>query len=163
MVRVEPMTEEWLVALADGDPVFTERFGIQVEPDWAGFPGVIEWALGELRKGEPAEWGMHLFFDDDGTLVGNGGWKGVPVDGAAELGYSVAPSRQRRGIATAAVNELLARAQRAGLRIAVAHTLATPSASTTVLRRCGFGWCREHLDPEDGLVWRWERALAAPR
>lgn len=94
----------------------------------------------------------------DTALVGNAGWKGEPVDGAAELGYAVAPSRRGRGIATA-VRELVARASVAGLRTVVAHTLAEPSPSTSVLARCGFAKVAEVVDPNDGPIWRWELSL----
>lgn len=155
MVRVDPATDAWFEALAQSDDVFEARFGVRVEPGWAGFEGVIEWTLSCLQKGQPAEWGTHLIFDDDGTLVGNGGWKGAPVDDVAELGYAVAPARQGRGIATAVVRELVSRGRAAGLRLVLAHTLPEPSASTAVLTRCGF---RNAGDAdEDGVaVWRWE-------
>ena len=39
-----------------------------------------------------------------------------------------------------------------------AHTLPTPNASTRVLAKCCFQYIGEVIDPEDGLVWRWERA-----
>ena len=40
-VEVVPARLDWLEALAEGDDVFTARFGIAVEPDWAGFPEAI--------------------------------------------------------------------------------------------------------------------------
>ncbi len=39
-----------------------------------------------------------------------------------------------------------------------AHTLPAPNASTRVLAKCGFERTGEVEDPEDGLVWRWERS-----
>lgn len=101
-MRVAPVTREWAEALAEGDEVFSARFGVEVEPGWADSPEVIALMLRSTRAGEPPEWGPHLYFDDDGTLVGNGGWRGAPTDGIAELGYAVAPGRQGRGIATRA-------------------------------------------------------------
>jgi RimJ/RimL family protein N-acetyltransferase len=38
-----------------------------------------------------------------------------------------------------------------------AHTLPQPNDSTRVLARCGFRHAGEVTDPEDGLVWRWEK------
>lgn len=159
MVRVEPITLEWALALADGDAAFEERFGITVEADWSGFPEALPILLEAARAGSMTEWRPHLFFDSDGALVGNGGWKGPPQDGVAELGYAVAPSRQRRGIATAAVREFVQRARRAGLRAVCAHTLAEMNASTKVLERCGFARTDELIDPDEGPVWRWELQL----
>ena len=37
-----------------------------------------------------------------------------------------------------------------------AHTLPQENASTRVLTKCGFDFVGEVIDPEDGLVWRWE-------
>jgi ribosomal-protein-alanine N-acetyltransferase len=159
MVRVEPVTRQWAEALAEGDAVFTERFGIPVEDGWSGFPEALPLIVEASQRSGPNDWGPHLFFDVDGTLVGNGGWKGGPVDGAVELGYAIAPARQGRGIATAVVDELVRRARIAGVRTVLAHTLAQESASTTVLKRCSFTRVGEVRDPVDGVVWRWELGL----
>lgn len=78
---------------------------------------------------------------------------GPPQDGAAELGYAVAGQREGKGIATAAVRELLDRARIAGLLVAIAHTLAASSASTTVLERFGFSQVGESMQPDVGAVW----------
>jgi RimJ/RimL family protein N-acetyltransferase len=162
MVRVEPIRREWAEALAEGDAVFTERFGIPVETGWSGFPEAVPILLQAAKSGVPGQWGPQLFFDDDGALVGNGGWKGAPQEGEAELGYAVAPSRQRQGIATAVVRELVERARRADLRVVVAHTLAEQNASTKVLARCGFTRTAQLADPDQGQVWRWELSLRQP-
>jgi GNAT superfamily N-acetyltransferase len=155
-VRVEALRLDWAEALAHGDAVFSDRFGIPVEPGWTGFPDALPILLDAARAGADPRWGPQLFFDSDGALVGNGGWKGPPNDGVVELGYAVAPSRQRRGIATTVVRELLARARRADVRQVCAHTLAEENASTKVLRRCGFARTAELDDPDEGPGWRWE-------
>ena len=104
MVRVKPVTQAWAEALVLGDDVFAERFGTAVEPGWGeGFPEVMAFLAEVPNATTPGEWGLHLVFDEEGALVGNAGWKGEPVDGAAPLGYAVAPSRRGRGIATAVV------------------------------------------------------------
>ena len=151
---------DWLEALAEGDDVFTARFRIPVVSGWVGFPEALTAAVEEARRRSEDPWGTHLFFDDDGALVGFGGFKGPPREGEVELGYAVAPSRQGRGIATAVVEQLLSRARTADVRIVSAHTLAAENASTAVLRKCGF----IHTDQSHesvGDVWRWERVVAA--
>ena len=163
MARLELLAREWAQALVEGDAEFSKRFGIPVETGWPGFVETrraLVAAAGGRDDTDP--WGLHLFFDDDGALVGNGGWKGPPLDGVAELGYAVAPARRRRGVATSAVRELLSGARSAGLRTVVAHTLAEESASTAVLIRCGFTRVSEFLGHEDGLVWRWECNIDTP-
>ena len=60
------------------------------------------------------------------------------IQGASgKLGYAVAPSRQGRGLATAAVAVLVERARLAGVRVVSAHTLAVEGPSPAVLRRSG--------------------------
>ena len=110
-VRVEPLTLEWIEALVEGDGVFAARFGIPVEAGWEGFPEALRPTLEDVRRNGADPWGSHLFFDDDGTLVGFGGFKGPPRDGEVEIGYAVAPPRQGRGLATAAATALVERAR----------------------------------------------------
>jgi ribosomal-protein-alanine N-acetyltransferase len=161
MVQVVPARLDWLEALEEGDDVFAQRFGRPVEADWAGFPEAVPHAveLARVRSADP--WGTHLFFDDgdDGALVGFGGFKGAPTDGVVELGYAVAPARQRRGIATAVVEILLERARAAGATTVIAHTLAGPNPSTGVLDKTGFRHTGS-LDDDGVTVWRWERPAA---
>jgi [ribosomal protein S5]-alanine N-acetyltransferase len=157
---VVPVSLPWLEALLEGDSIFVEQFNVPVVPGWCVFPETLPFALKLARLGQ-RDWGVHLFFDSsDGALVGNGGWKGPPVDGRAELGYAVAESRRNLGFATAAVRELTARGRAGGLDCVVAHTLSTESASTSVLRKCGFTRVGEVDDPDDGPVWRWELRFA---
>ena len=158
VVQVSPARLDWLEALAEGDDVFTEHFGIAVEAGWAGFPEALP-ATVEAARRRPVDdpWGTHFFFADDGALVGLGGFYGPPVDGVVEIGYAVAPSRQGRGIATAAVDILLARADEAGVSVVIAHTLAQVNASTGVLGKTGFVRTSAQNDPDLGTVWRWER------
>ena len=158
-IRIEPVTPEWADALSNSDAEFTRRFGVPVEAGWAGFPEALPIIIAAAREGGPGQWGPHLFFGEDGALIGNGGWKGPPVDGAAELGYAVAPARQGRGVATAVVRDRVRRARAAGLHMAFAHTLAAESASASVLARCGFARVAELTDPDEGPVWRWELRL----
>ena len=159
-LRVEPALLPWVEALILGDGVFSRRFGVAVASGWCVFPEVLDLALEAARTGNQ-EWGVYLFFDaSDGALVGNGGWKGPPVDGCAEIGYSVAEGRRNRGIATAAVHEFIRAGCAARLERIIAHTLPFESASTSVLRRCGFAMTATDEDPEEGPVWRWELPLA---
>lgn len=161
-VRLEPIRLEWAEALNEGDDTFSERFGIPVEADWMGLPDTVPVLLEAAREAIDEPWRPHLFFGSDGALIGTGGWKGPPEDGVAELGYAVAPSRQRQGIATAVVRHFVGEARNAGLRTVRAHTLAQQNASTAVLSRCGFTRAAELDDPDEGPVWRWEIQLSPP-
>ena len=159
VVQVSSARLDWLVALAEGDAVFTSRFRVAVEPDWAGFPEALPAAVAAARQRLEGPWGTYLFFDDDGALVGIGGFKGPPTDDVVEIGYAVSPSRQGRGIATAAVHYFLAQAAREGVATVIAHTLAGVNPSTRVLTKTGFVRTTAQHDPEVGEVWRWERSV----
>ncbi|WP_116995895.1 GNAT family N-acetyltransferase [Desertimonas flava] len=161
-MRVEPLRLDWIEALVEGDSTFTERFGIEVVEGWAGFPEALPHALHAARQRDADPWGSQLFFDDDGALVGFGGFKGPPHAGEVEIGYAIAPARQGRGLATDAARTMIDRARARGASRVIAHTLATPNASTAVLVRCGFIHTATTADPDggvDGDVWRWELPL----
>ena len=77
-----------------------------------------------------------------------------------EIGYGIVPDFQGKGYATEAADALVNFALNSGLvRLARAHTLAQRNASTRVLAKCGFTFLGEFIDPEDGPVWRWEKAV----
>lgn len=155
--RVEPLRRAWAEALMEGDVVFADRFTTVVVPGWAGFPHVLPALLEGARRQDGDPWGSHLIFDGtDGALVGLGGFKGAPAEGEVEIGYAIAPARQGRGLATAAVGVLIGRALGAGVRTVVAHTLAEPNPSTSVLVRHGFRRVGTLHDGDLGRdVWRW--------
>jgi ribosomal-protein-alanine N-acetyltransferase len=161
-MRVEPLRLDWIEALVIDDATFTERFAIPVVEGWAGFPEALPFALEGARRHDADPWSAHLFFDDDGALVGFGGFKGPPADGLVEVGYAIAPERQGRGLATGATRAMIELARADGVDGVVAHTLAMPNASTAVLTRCGFVLVATTPDPDggvDGDVWRWELEL----
>ena len=93
------------------------------------------------------------------SVIGRCGFKGPPgADGVVEIAYGVAPEHQGKGYATEAAAGLAAYAFASGLvRLVRAHTLPEANASTRVLTKCGFRRVGEVMDPDDGLVWRWER------
>jgi RimJ/RimL family protein N-acetyltransferase len=93
------------------------------------------------------------------SVIGKCGFKGPPAaDGSVEIAYGIAPEHQGKGYATEAAAALVRYAFDSGqVRVARAHTLPEPNASTRVLTKCGFRRVGEVMDPEDGLVWRWER------
>jgi ribosomal-protein-alanine N-acetyltransferase len=89
-----------------------------------------------------------------GRLIGICGYKGPPNDaGTVEIGYSVMPTYQRQGSATAAVGLLIARAFR-DLRVTAveAETLPSLLASQAVLMRNGFILVSRRDDKELGQI-----------
>jgi RimJ/RimL family protein N-acetyltransferase len=93
-----------------------------------------------------------------GAVIGSCAYKGPPDEGGVvEIAYAVDPEYQGRGYATEAARALVNFAFRSGqVRLVRAHTRAENNASTRVLAKCGFERVGEVVDPEDGLVWRWE-------
>ena len=99
---------------------------------------------------------------EGGLAVGQCGFKGPPAEGMVEIAYGIDPEHQRQGYATEAAAALTAYAfGSGGVRVVRAHTLPEPNASTRVLTKCGFRRVGDFLDPEDGLVWRWEKENGA--
>jgi ribosomal-protein-alanine N-acetyltransferase len=154
---LQPATLAQIEALIAGDDVFAAEFGLNVVAGYIAFPEALEYTRKGLAEGLDPNWSSHLIIDPDaGELVGLGGFKGPPVAGEVEIGYGVAPERQGRGHATAAARWLTDTAFARGVEVVVAHTLAEPNASTTVLQRCGMTKVGELVDPDDGPIWRWE-------
>jgi RimJ/RimL family protein N-acetyltransferase len=93
-------------------------------------------------------------------VVGTCAFKGPPdSEGAVEVAYGVEPSYQGRGYAKEATAALVEFALHSGARVVRAHTRPGHVASTRVLAASGFERVGDVLDPEDGLVWRWEFVL----
>jgi RimJ/RimL family protein N-acetyltransferase len=116
--------------------------------------------LAGARATDPWIHGFSLVHRDSGTVIGSAGFKGPPdCEGNVEIAYGVAPEHQGKGFATEAAQALVAYAfSREWVRSVRAHTLPQANASTRVLTKCGFRRVGEVIDPEDGLVWRWELA-----
>jgi [ribosomal protein S5]-alanine N-acetyltransferase len=102
--------------------------------------------------------GFSLLLRDTDTVVGKAGFKGPPADGVVEIAYGLSPEYQGKGYATEAAEALTAYAFQSGkVRVVRAHTLPESNASGRILTKCGFRRIGEVIDPEDGLVWRWEK------
>jgi RimJ/RimL family protein N-acetyltransferase len=112
---------------------------------------------------DPFKHGFSVVYGDDSVIVGKGGFKGPPsAEGVVEIAYMVLPEYQGQGFGTAAAQALVDYAFSSGqVRCARAHTLPESNASTRILTRCGFAYIGEVVDPDDGLVWRWEKRCDA--
>jgi RimJ/RimL family protein N-acetyltransferase len=156
-VRLLPATVEHLVALQSDPSVFGRLIGSAVPEGWPEFPESIGFTLDRLREHpDEGDWWMHFFLAAD-ALVGSGGFVGPPQDGVVEIGYELAPAFRGNGLGTAAAAALVEKARATGAAtLVIAHTLAHDNPSTGVLRRLGFRWVRELVDPEEGPIWRWE-------
>lgn len=115
-------------------------------------PEVVELLRGIAAEvGGEAAWMMVV----DGEGVGMISIKERDARGRWDIGYGVAPTREGRGYATAAVAALKAIAQTNGASGLTAETLPDSGASPAVLRRNGFRCIGQFDHPEDGIVDQW--------
>jgi [ribosomal protein S5]-alanine N-acetyltransferase len=123
----------------------------QVSPDWIA-------RVKATTSADPWTCGFAMVHRASGAAVGSCAFKSPPdADGIVEIAYGVNPDHQKLGYATEAALGLVKFAFASGrVRIVRAHTLPATNASTRVLTKCGFEYVGEVIDPEDGLVWRWE-------
>ncbi|HEX8573414.1 MAG TPA: GNAT family N-acetyltransferase [Allosphingosinicella sp.] len=109
------------------------------------------------RDPRPDPWGSYIGCDGE-TPVGLCAFKAAPDPaGTVEIAYMTFPEFEGRGHATAMAGALARIAFEAGSPLVIAHTLPEENSSGRALRRNGFVNAGETIDPEDGLVWRWER------
>jgi RimJ/RimL family protein N-acetyltransferase len=165
-LRLIPYSPDHLLALIEGEEGFEERFGWRAADGLRAFLVSDEvspaW-LAQLRASAAADPWVHGFaivHPESRSVIGNVGFKGPPdEDGMVEIAYGIVPAFQGRGYATEAAEAAVEFAFGSGcVNLVRAHTLPTPNASTRVLAKCGFERTGEVVDPEDGLVWRWERS-----
>ena len=100
--------------------------------------------------------GFYVIAEIDGrpTLSGTAGFKGPPnADGVVEIGYSIVEKFQRRGIASAAVAQLVDRAfADPRVEVVTAETLPSLAASRGLLEKCGFVLTGTRTDPDEGEI-----------
>lgn len=164
-LSLRPAGEAWLTALIAGAETFALLTGFRVADGCNEFPKSLLFSLDRLRRARESErrwWAPLLFVERSVNLVaGMGGFKGPPLNGEVELGYSIAPAHRGRGLATESAGAMAEAALKVpGVEVVVAHTRAQPGPSPRVLEKCGFVRAGEGLDPEEGVVWRWEKRRA---
>ena len=108
--------------------------------------------------------GFKVMLREGGAVAGTLGFKSPPsAEGVVEIAYHIHADHQRNGFATEAVQAVVARVFGGAMaKVIRAHTLHGNEASKRVLAKCGFRLIGEVVEPEDGLVLRWERDASAP-
>jgi RimJ/RimL family protein N-acetyltransferase len=164
-LQLLPFSPEQQLALIEGPLQFEERSGLRAAAELHDFfvsDDVSPAWLAQLRASlvaDPWVHGFAVIHRENGEVIGSAAFKGPPdEDGLVEIAYGIVTSYQGRGYATEAAAGLLAFAFGSGqVHLVRARTLPEPNASTRVLAKCGFAFIGDVVDPEDGLVWRWER------
>jgi [ribosomal protein S5]-alanine N-acetyltransferase len=155
-MRIVPAELQLIDAALTSDEALASKLGCEVVPGWETFAGALESVRDGLANNpDGAQWGPRLFVaGDPPQLVGWGGFKGPPRDGVVELGYEIAESERRRGLATAAVQAMLEEAFAAeDVTAVLAHTLPEDNTSNRLLERIGFRFDGE-VGVGDELTWR---------
>jgi RimJ/RimL family protein N-acetyltransferase len=161
-LRLVPATVALLEAELESYELLGRALGAVIPSDWPPEHHdreTLEFWRERLLKPGAAGWWLHyavLTAPEPAMLIGSVGYKGPPADGVVEIGYSVVPSWQRRGLATEACRALIHAAWERGASIVVAHTLARLVPSIGVLRRLGFE--RADSSQADELEFRLRRA-----
>jgi ribosomal-protein-alanine N-acetyltransferase len=163
-LTLSPHHPKDLLALAKGPAEYEKSSGMSVAD------GVREFVLAatsnfhvELQavtSPDPWRFGFAIVHTAENIVIGMCGFTGPPTpDGAVEIAYSIAPGYEGKGYATEAAAALIDFACKNGrVRTIRADTRPETNASTRVLEKCGFKKVREVVDPENNLVWRWERS-----
>lgn len=128
----------------------------EVSPEW----------LARMRDSSPTPWthGFAIVERASRSNVGSCGFRGPPdEDGMVEIAYGIDEDQRGRGYAKEAAAALTDFALGAGARVVRAHTQPENGASAHVLVSCGFVPIGDVMDPEDGLVRRWELPRPATR
>lgn len=154
------------IAHADlsGRVSLSAAIGAAVPESWppALMIDALPWFISEIDR-NPTASGWYYWYailaGKSPVLAASAGFKGPPdVHGTAEIGYSVLPEFQRRGIAAEMVVALSGWAFEAGARLLIAETTPDNVVSIKVLEKAGFSGCG--TGAEKGSI---RFCLAAPR
>ncbi|MFT7462964.1 MAG: ribosomal-protein-alanine N-acetyltransferase [Pseudohongiellaceae bacterium] len=165
-LQLELLAPQQLLALIDGAEQFEQAFGYSADEGLRDFivsddvPDEFIEVLQDAGQADPWMFGFGIIDIARQSVIGTCGFKGPPdIGGMVEIAYAIVPSCEGQGFATEATAALVAFAQEEpDVQLLRAHTLPVANASTHVLRKNGFALIGEVEDPDDGPVWRWERA-----
>lgn len=169
-LRIQSHTPAQLLALFKGVEQYEALIGLRAAEGFGDFYSSDnvspDWVARLREESEPNRWllGFAIVHRETEFVIGSIGFTGPPDDdGVVEIGYGIVPGYQRRGYATEAARVVVEFAFGHDIvRRVRAHTMPEPNASTTVLTRCGFEFLGGVVVPEDGPVWRWEKARPVP-
>lgn len=116
-----------------------------------------------LLRAAPADLALFAFVSmSPAQVVGSAMLKRRPEPGRVEIGYGVAESARGKGVATAAVRQMMARAfEDPGVDEIYAETAVDNAASRRVLEKAGFSHVGQRESEEDGRVDQWSLSRAA--
>lgn len=96
------------------------------------------------------------YAQENGDLVGTGGFKGPPINGTTEIAYGTFEKYRKQGIGTTICEHLVDLSLKTDPSIKItARTLPEENFSTRILKNNNFIFMGTVNDPEDGEVWEW--------
>ena len=129
-------TERLRLVLISADDAADMREGRRQDRWHSGYPRRDDVDAASMVGDGTSPWGpRHIVLDR--LAVGSIGCFGPPADGETEIGYGLVEEVRGLGIATEAVQALIAETQRVGVRLR-ASVLPDNTASIRVLAKCGF-------------------------
>lgn len=161
-VGLEALSREHLKTLAQGDT--PADLAARALPGALPPAKVASRALERLDAGGTEPWCevFAIAVAASGVIAGGCGFKGNPVDGRAGIFYGVAPAQRGQGIATAAVNLLVARAFALGARSVLAEILPGNLASERTVQACGFVCLGRRVAQDGEVVVQWLARQSPP-
>jgi [ribosomal protein S5]-alanine N-acetyltransferase len=128
-----------------------------VHPDALPPPFVVRRAVAMISAGEPELWWSPFLIvqEPEGTVVGGCAFKGSPREGRAEVLYGLSKQCRGRGVASAAVAELVAVAFARGAVEVLAEIEPHNVASIRVVERCGFERLGQRIADDGVVVEQW--------
>ena len=161
VIELEPIDLRNIERIARSEPV---DFGtMHVLKEALPPPHVAARSLLRVAAGTPAFWCVPFMMLPAARdrILGGCGFKTAPIDGRVEIGYGVAVSERRQGIATAGLTKLLQLARQSGeVDELVAVIYPDNIASANVVSRLGFTLDSQVI-AEDGELanqWIWKCA-----
>jgi RimJ/RimL family protein N-acetyltransferase len=158
-ITLVALSTDQLCTLANG--AVPADFASRVEPGALPPAFVAARTLAQREAAAlPAWFGSYLMMrSTDQRIVGGCGFKFPPSGGQVEIGYAVAPSARRQGIASAAVAQLLDLAfDGAEIDTVLAHVNPDNVASSGVLAGLGFAPGLAELDTDREMIIPWRRS-----
>jgi ribosomal-protein-alanine N-acetyltransferase len=158
-LELAPLPVEAAAALPDDREAAARTLDAQFDDEWPDphLVGVLQRHAGASADTE--RFGIWVMIEGtSGTVVGDLGFRGPPDDaGTIELGYSVVPSRRRRGYGTEAAAALVAWAHsQPNVRVIAAGCDPNNAASIRILETVGFRRAGEAMGE---LRWLMEKPL----
>jgi ribosomal-protein-alanine N-acetyltransferase len=140
-LELRPLPAHAAAALPEGREEVSRILGARLDPEWPDpqLLGVLRRQAGTAPQAEC--FGVWVMIElDGGNVVGDIGFHAPPDDaGTIEIGYSVVPTRRRRGYATEATRALVGWGLvQPAVRVIVAGCDPDNEPSVRTLERVGF-------------------------